>query len=201
MDKISIKADAKTFMTFTNVVLPAARSTICKVFGDEPVDGSQFVSVFNQLMRNSLGCESVIVNITDCVSSCVGTLRCPGLTNLELNVMVDFNTMNAIIANHPRLIKLWLTASSKGWSEKEDESRQSIAPLNTSIREVRIDDYTARNPSSLQTTVLKYLMLRLPALHRVYGLAVDSSRLQQFVSKHLPEYPQLANIRFESESG
>ncbi|KAJ2846592.1 hypothetical protein IWW36_004282, partial [Coemansia brasiliensis] len=39
VDKVSIAASASTFMSFSNVALPAARALICKIIGEEPADG------------------------------------------------------------------------------------------------------------------------------------------------------------------
>ncbi|KAI9471766.1 hypothetical protein BX667DRAFT_501105 [Coemansia mojavensis] len=196
MEKISILAKASTFTTFSDVTLPAARSITCNNISGTLSDGLPSITLFNQLLQNSLGCVRVMLYINARTTlACADQLCCPGLTTLKLTFKIDFSALMAIIASHPRLARLSLTRVSA--IPLRLASTQEFNPLSTSIRELHIN-YSGQ--SSYQLTYLKHLMLRLQALESIHARYLKSCTFKSFVRRHLANYPHLANIKYKTNS-
>ncbi|KAJ2705959.1 hypothetical protein H4R19_005063, partial [Coemansia spiralis] len=77
----------------------------------------------------------------------------------------------------------------------ECAEHEPVAPLDTQIWRLTIDDVQLGGSLELRSQILKYLLLRIPTLKSVTTHFVPVEQVQAFIDEYVQWYPHLANIK------
>ncbi|KAJ2713548.1 hypothetical protein H4R19_002191 [Coemansia spiralis] len=122
------------------------------------------------------------------------------LTHLQALTSTGIDDIIQLIHRQRHLVSLGvnilnLADAQTDFSIPESAEHEPMAPLDTQIWTLAIDNVQLGGSPELGAQILKYLLLRIPTLKSVTAEFVPVEEIQAFIDEYVQWYPHLANIK------
>ncbi|KAJ2785358.1 hypothetical protein H4R18_000569 [Coemansia javaensis] len=201
IEKLDIRATASMFLQMSEMLLPAARRL--KIGIASGANGNPAVlAAANRILDSAQGSETVCLDVDDkSLPVFPSSITCAPLTELLIRADTGVDTVLQLIQEVPGLTSLKI--HSLALSDTHTDllvpglhEAHLVAPLNTSVRKLRIFAKYEELELGLIVPLVKYLLLRIPELIKVTLREDPNGSLAQFVWAYAARYPHLKDILF-----
>ncbi|KAJ2805116.1 hypothetical protein H4R21_001383 [Coemansia helicoidea] len=201
MESITLYMMSADYLDMASVVLPETKRLSLRVSSFFPGDPSAFPAI-NRILKNACGSEVLELKIEDEMLR-VGpeSITCTALTHLRVKAPTSVDAMLAIIRALPNLVELTLKDLDLSDIQvdvaiTEADKGAAVEPLHSSLQSLNIDLSGSRRKqvSVRAVAVLKYMLLRIPTLARVYSAEIPKEPVLDFVGAYAPRYPRLSSV-------
>ncbi|KAJ2715889.1 hypothetical protein H4R19_000950 [Coemansia spiralis] len=121
------------------------------------------------------------------------------ITTITVLTPLNARALLALLERLPSLTSLTATRMLCGQIPivTTDTDCISARPLNCSIQDLTLRSYVAELDISRLATLVKHLVVRLPALRNLHAIHVPEAPIKQFVQAAIEHYPHLANVTLD----
>ncbi|KAJ2392091.1 hypothetical protein H4S02_000978 [Coemansia sp. RSA 2611] len=203
MNNIEITAAPAAILGMGKVVLPKTKKLMIRI-QKQMSDNAEYPGLFaavGRLFECADKDAQARLGVFGGIAIEPGAIRCPGLTVLFNMSPIRVDTLLRILGDHPRLKSLNTTLSADTDSQHIDldvgiQDGLPIQPLNTALTALKLCEDNNQGPAWLFIQVIKYLVIRLPALQRLTASYSMRPVFEQFVAEHSAQFPHLSGIQF-----
>ncbi|KAJ2778863.1 hypothetical protein H4R18_004350 [Coemansia javaensis] len=202
LDTISIEVTAAALRAAPRLRLPSARYLVLNI-QPGPTTGPGGFSAINRVLEDSYGSEEMVLAIHDyMVPVSPELITCMSLTRLWVSAPTGVDAMLDMVQRLPRLrslkiCHLVLDDVQSDISNPELDKGWPVAPFATSITRMSINRSRAEVSDEMLTSVVKYLLLRIPTMEKFAAIGATPAQIAEFVNVHGDQYPHLKKVRFE----
>ncbi|KAJ2772922.1 hypothetical protein IWQ57_001547, partial [Coemansia nantahalensis] len=134
------------------------------------------------------------------------SITCTALTHLQISAPTSVDTMLAIIARLPNLIKLTfydldLRDIRADLSVPEADEEVDVEPLHSSLEGLAVNHDSDIHSPDTAVALVKYLLLRIPTLARLLAAQTPMAPVLEFVQAYAPRHPHLRAVSLKLDEG
>ncbi|KAJ2664080.1 hypothetical protein IW148_002138 [Coemansia sp. RSA 1199] len=203
MDYITIEASPLSTLMLAGIEFPKTKFPSFVVFSGDNAPLQDLFKATDSFFERSTECleARLLIPFTSYIIS-PGMIQCTMFTILHLRTHVYIDTMLDIVTRMQNLKEFAVLSIierryKSDISIPEPSSMRILKPLQTRMKNLSIWANSFDTAGTEIKTIVKYLVLCVPSLTRLYARTMNINELESFRKEYEGLYPHLSTISFE----